>query len=184
MNRTAWDIDGVLCNFVRDVYIPTANQLFNKNYPVDYIPKEWNLYKGLTTEDEDAQIWASPLLNRYILTAKPIKKTLRMIEVSTHPIFVTSRGTYASGALRDDARSATEEWLHSIGLAHVPLHFVKSDKKVEFAMRHGVTTAWEDKPETVLDYADHGIVTFMPLYEYNRDVPIHEGVVRVEGLCS
>lgn len=84
--------------------------------------------------------------------------------------FITARGAEGT-ANAMGTRRITEHWVrHSIGIPDPELYFVKPSEKVIIARMLGATEMWEDHPETVLQLANAGIRTHMPLYGYNRHI--------------
>jgi hypothetical protein len=103
-----------------------------------------------------------------------------MIRLGGPSTFITSRGTTGTSEQQKRRRDTTEKWLAKIGLGHIPVYYAHGHEKVKVAIDQGCKVAWEDYPETVLDYANSGIYVFCPSYGYNLHVE-HENVFKVEG---
>lgn len=166
MGLTIFDIDGVLTGFTREIFIPCAEEVLGITLPKDYIPKEWSYAPLVGDSKTESKVWASSLMNKYILAAKPLPHALEVIQNNGSCIFITSRGT--NGDI--ERQTVTRQWLDNLGLAHIKVYFAHSSEKVKLALELGATVAWEDYPRTVLDYADNGIHVFMPEYGYNSGV--------------
>jgi hypothetical protein len=177
--RTAFDIDGVMLDFVGQVFLPTVKRLHPQiEVPEDYQQPSWS-FRNLLTQKQEQVVWESPLLVDYMWLAKPNQKAIDFVKDSWNPIFITSRSMLGSDESRKAVRMATHGWLSKVGVGRFATYFAHSADKAKLATYLKVTEAWEDHPETVQQYAEAGIVCHMPVYLYNQHIE-GENIIRHE----
>lgn len=152
--QIAIDIDGVVVDFTNQVFVPTLNTVCGLDIDPNYHPDQWSFNPGLCTEDQERKAWESPNLHVNLAKARPLPQALALFRsVQSLSTFITSRGIHAPYEDQNVlTQGITREWLTSYGLT-APVMFVPSHEKADVACAMGITTAFEDHPQTCLDYA-------------------------------
>jgi len=114
--RLGIDIDGVICDFSREVS-KMANRLFNKQLPLGYLPKNWNWSDVLTAEEWKA-IWKELMATEDFwlhLIELPGARELHSFLAKnndTQVYFITSRAQ----SVGQSTLMQTTQWLERRGL--------------------------------------------------------------------
>lgn len=176
-----YDIDGVLCDWTRDVFLPAGERVLGR--PLEQSSEDsYDLCENLgITAAECRRIWDSNELRWAMLDAPLMNNRVgHILDSPEDHCFITARGT--DGHPADQLfRVITRRWLRRQFPGDLsPIHFVPAEQKVALALELGVRSAWEDHPNTALAMAEAGIRVRMPLYGYNRHLE-HRLITRVEG---
>jgi len=100
----ACDIDGVLVDFVREVFIPTLNTIANTTHEPNYHPQQWELGVELCDKDTRDMVWRSDELLLNMLHATPLKHALTLAKSwGEHVVFVDipPRGIFGVAEAKD-----------------------------------------------------------------------------------
>jgi len=178
---TYFDLDGIVVDFTRDIFIPAGEQVLCWKLP-QLSEDTYDLADqlGLTTREHD-RIWASPELKFRMLTAPVINREChQLVAGSGRHIFITSRGCDPRIPDWQGFRELTEHWVRHALKDDSPVFFAGPHEKALVARTLGVNTAWEDHPTIVADLVAAGIRVSMPVYDYNRKLA-HPLIHRVEN---
>lgn len=161
-----FDIDGVLADFGW-VFAKTASQELGR----EIVPVQsgvWDLAEHFgISRDEERCVWTSKHFLHNLEHAPAITAGLEIVRSApAGSIYLTARG---SNLKYDNAlaiRALTERWLARNGFPPLPIVF--SDDKLEVVEARGLKVAFEDCPMHVADYAEAGVLVYMPVYAYNE----------------
>jgi uncharacterized HAD superfamily protein len=180
----ALDIDGVVCDFNKDIFLPVARRVLNRQ--IDEVPVNDYHFRKLygITKEEEQRVWDSEWLLYYMERATPIVRAITLLNTLERAgedhCFITARGTHQEDPQWSAFRHVTGKWMRETVGSFMFVYYVKPENKVHTAVEIGVTQMWEDHPDTAIALADAGIEVFMPAFGYNCGVQ-HENVHRMEG---
>lgn len=177
----AIDIDGILCDFDRDVWRPAFRDVVGR-HPAIIDSSAYHMHLRYdATEEECAEVWANnPAIIKHMLVAPPIPEAVTEVNgLSTDvAILLTARGTHGTLTDSEPVRSATRRWVSRVFGGHraPKTLFVPADDKVSFCYRNGITTLYEDKPSTIRDALDVGMTVYSLKWDYNSEIHNDERV--------
>jgi hypothetical protein len=182
----ALDIDGIVCSFTDEIFIPAMNDILGTEFVPYSVPvTDWDYTKvfGITKEQEQA-VWNSDVLLLFMCVAAPTVRGLELIEAyhnnNIDYCFITSRSASIDNKRSDIIKKITRLWVKIALNSKADVYFISAQKKHELAKTLGVTEMFEDNPDTVRLLVNEDILVFMPVYEYNKDVEVHELIYRME----
>lgn len=181
------DIDGVIASFV-DAYLDTLRELYGLSFTLEDVT-DWSFSRALgITEAQDVSIWESPLLAANMAKAPVLPGGRRALDAhfaaGDTVVYGTARGTGANGqaaAQMKADRELTPHYLASNGFLPAGTDIIYSGDKLGLANYVNPGLCYEDAPHNVLQLAEAGFPVVMPVFGYNRHVPAHPLITRVEG---
>ena len=183
----ALDIDGIICPFTEEIFVPAMNEVLGTDYKMSDIDQNAWGYTDVfnITKEEEAKVWNSYFLVSYMMKAKPIQRGLELIqsyeENGFDYCFITSRASHNNNDRSKTIRSVTRQWIKEFTGSEKEVYFKRSHSKHWKALELGVNTMFEDNPETVRLLAMSGIYVFMPKYKYNEMIEESELVLPIEN---
>jgi uncharacterized HAD superfamily protein len=183
----ALDIDGIVCSFTDEIFIPAMNEVLGTEFVPYTVPvTDWDYTKvfGITKEQEQS-VWSSHVLLMFMCIATPTIRGLKLIEDyhnnNLDYCFITSRASSIDDERSDIIKRITKLWVKSALGSDAEVYFMNAHNKHVLAKKLGVTDMFEDNPDTVRLLVNEDILVFMPVYEYNKDVGEHELIRPMEN---
>ena len=163
--RAAVDIDGVLVDFGKECFAPAAEEILGRKLNINDADS-WDLTKKYDiTESEVKKVWESKELEKYMLSAPPIKGVKELIKtLSSDSIYLTHRGSTTP----ENHADITYEWLKNNGFPEFDIYSSKNKTKV--LKENKITNIIEDSPNNIEKITDPKITIFMPEHPYNKNV--------------
>jgi hypothetical protein len=182
----ALDIDGIVCPFASGVWVPAMNKTLHKNIEIvgegDTNTLDFSTRFNLTKK-EVGYVWGSRHLLDYMRSVRPIPRGFTIVRGLENRkedyCFITSRGSHNDSERSLLIRDITIKWVKEELYSNAPVYFERKLEKQVKAVELGVTTMWEDHPETMVLLADNNIDVFSPLYGYNEHVK-HDRIILIE----
>lgn len=163
---SAFDIDGILVDFNKDVFEPAARELGYHLKPTGF-KYDMSEYYGVPPQII-AEIWKHyRVIAKHTLQA-PIMSLINGL-VTDCDYLLTARGTH--GIFNADVvmRHATNEWATTHGIKN-KIIYMPAEKKVSLLKQFGIHTLYEDHPETIKEALSEGIEVHSVKWQYNKDV--------------
>jgi uncharacterized HAD superfamily protein len=166
-NRLAFDIDGVVAD-IMTTFLEMVRERYDRGHHFRYEHiTTFMLNECLDLPDHIIEEVIRELIDRpHELPVEPFPEAvpvLTRLARETPLLFVTAR----------DRRRPIESWLHR-QLAPVPPDAIRvlatgdPDTKIHYLMDHGIQFFVEDRLETCLQLADHGITPILFAQPWNR----------------
>ena len=178
--RYAFDLDGCLVDFTRDIYQPAGELVLGRGLKQHHEDTYSLRDQFQLSSREDASIWESrELLD--LMTTTPVISLLAFLSIRgrTDFCFITSRS--CDGEINAERiKEITRQWVLLQLLSNQPVYFAHSTEKHLLAEELGVELMMEDNPTTIERLIGSGVKVRMPVYRYNDHI-VHPLVERVEG---